>query len=335
MKRRDGARRARALCVLVVLGQGVAAATASVALADGTTPLSPRAEAKQRYEAGVAAYEAKRYSDAIDSFLEADRISPSAVLSFDIARAYEKLDDVPNALLWYRDFLRRTTNPSDQAQANRAIASLEARLHEEKQVGHAAISSSPPGAEVTIDGRSMGNTPWSGDLDPGSHNVSVHLPGYIDAARDFGVTANGQTELELRMTEMEAAAPEPVTSLPTTPAPVSEPHRSPLPTIGFVTMGAGGAALGGALIFELLRRSAQSQAKKDENGTQVAFVDDYNQMQARQTAARVFVGVGGALVLAGGVMVFIGAKHNSEIPTTQVSFGCSPTICGGTLGRRF
>ncbi len=329
MTRLDGARRARSLCVLVVLGQAVAA---SSAFADGAAPLSPRAEAKQRYEAGVAAYEAKRYGDAIDSFLEADRISPSAVLSFDIARAYEKLDDVPNALLWYRDFLRRTTNPSDQAQANRAIASLEARLHEEKQTGHAAISSSPPGAEVTLDGRSTGNTPWSGDLEPGSHHVSVHLPGYVDAERDFGVTANGQTDLELRMTE----APEPATtSLPTTPAPVSESHRSPLPTIGFVTLGVGGAALGGALIFELLRRSAESAAKKDENGTQVAFVDDYNRMQARQTAARVFTGVGGGLLLAGGVMIFIGARHNSESPTTQVSFGCSPTTCGGTLGRRF
>lgn len=328
MSRRDRARRARALCALVVLGQGIAT---SAAFADGAPPLSPRAEAKQRYEAGVAAYEAKRYGDAIDSFLEADRISPSAVLSFDIARAYEKLDDVPNALLWYRDFLRRTTNPSDQTQANRAIASLEARLHEQKQIGHATISSSPPGAELTIDGHSMGPTPWSGDLEPGSHHLSVHLLGYIDAARDFGITANGQTELEMRMPE---AAPEPVTtSLPTTPAPVSEPHRSPLPTIGFVTLGVGGAALGGALIFELLRRSAESSAKKDD--TQVGFADDYSRMQARQTAARVFTGVGGGLVLAGGVMVFIGVAHNSESPTTQVSFGCSPTTCGGTLGRRF
>jgi hypothetical protein len=49
-----------------------------------------RADAKDRYEQGVEAYSAGRFKDAVDHFLAADKLSPSAPLSFNIARAYEK-----------------------------------------------------------------------------------------------------------------------------------------------------------------------------------------------------------------------------------------------------
>src|SRR5688572_9276776 len=65
------------------------------------------AEAKARYEAGARAYAEQRYKDAVDLFLEADRIVSSAPLSFNIARAYEKLGDSSGALAFYRDYLRR------------------------------------------------------------------------------------------------------------------------------------------------------------------------------------------------------------------------------------
>jgi len=52
-----------------------------------------RAEAKSKYQEGAAAYSAGRFKDAVDLFLSADRLAPSAPLSFNIARAYEKLAD--------------------------------------------------------------------------------------------------------------------------------------------------------------------------------------------------------------------------------------------------
>jgi outer membrane protein assembly factor BamD (BamD/ComL family) len=40
-----------------------------------------RSAAKVRYEAGVAAYREGRYREAIEQFLEADRLAPSAAFS--------------------------------------------------------------------------------------------------------------------------------------------------------------------------------------------------------------------------------------------------------------
>jgi hypothetical protein len=52
---------------------------------DPTTPEGKRAEGRARYERGADAYAKGRFTDAIDLFLEADALAPSAALSFNIA----------------------------------------------------------------------------------------------------------------------------------------------------------------------------------------------------------------------------------------------------------
>src|SRR5262249_13325517 len=73
------------------------AALSALALATspeiGRAADSDGAAARQRYLAGAQAYAAGNYADAVDQFMAADRILPSAALSFDIARAYEKLGE--------------------------------------------------------------------------------------------------------------------------------------------------------------------------------------------------------------------------------------------------
>jgi hypothetical protein len=52
-----------------------------------------------------------------------------------------------------------------------------------------------------------------------------------------------------------------------------------------------GVALGGALTFELLRRSSESAAEKED--TQIGYQEKLDQMESRQTTARILAGVGG------------------------------------------
>src|SRR4051794_34519288 len=70
--------------------------------APGVTAGGPQT-ARDRYREGEAAYAAGHFRDAIEAFKKANGIAPSPALSFDIARAYDRLSDVPNALAWYRD----------------------------------------------------------------------------------------------------------------------------------------------------------------------------------------------------------------------------------------
>src|SRR3954471_8305692 len=127
-----------------------------------------RAEAKARYEDGVQAYGAGRFKDAVDLFLAADKISPSAPLSFNIARAYEKLGDDSGALRWYRDYLRRSPNAQNASEVSAAIARYEARLAK-KGVQQVTVLSTPSGATVSVDDANLGVTPGTFDLPPGHH----------------------------------------------------------------------------------------------------------------------------------------------------------------------
>jgi hypothetical protein len=86
-----------------------------------------------------------------------------------------------------------------------------------------------------------------------------------------------------------------------------------------VTLGAGGAALGGALVFELLRRGSEDDAKNEK--TQIGYQEQLDKMESQQTTARVLAGVGGALVVAGGVLLVLdlGSAGNKQTAALTVA----------------
>jgi hypothetical protein len=91
-----------------------------------------------------------------------------------------------------------------------------------------------------------------------------------------------------------------------------------------VTLGAGGAALGLALTFEILRRSSESKAEKDT--VQIDYRDHLSLEQSRQTTARIFAGVGSALLAAGGLMLLFDTG-GGRAPVAG-SLSCLPNACG-------
>ena len=298
-----------------------------------------RAEARDRYEAGVSAYGAGRFKDAVDLFLAADRLSPSAPLSFNIARAYEKIGDDSAALRWYRDYRRRAPTAPNAAEVGANIERLEARL-KSKGVQQITVLSVPDGATVNIDDATAGITPGTFDLPPGRHRLVLIKRGYADAEAEVELAADRAQDVTLRLetaavkAEGAPVAAAPVVAPPPTPSPVKAP--TPEASKGFgvwpwVVMGAGVATLGGALTFELLRQSAENAAEDDP--TQVGYHDHLETMKSRRTAARVLAGVGGALVVTGGVLLTIDlAGRRSERARTltlvPVAGGAATTFTG-------
>jgi tetratricopeptide (TPR) repeat protein len=106
----------------------------------------------------VALFDRKKYKDAIDAFLEANRLFPSPTLSFNAAKAYEKMGDSAGALRFYRDYLRRKPDASDLADVEKSIGRYERAL-QDKGVQQVTVLSSPEGALVIVDDRPMGVTP--------------------------------------------------------------------------------------------------------------------------------------------------------------------------------
>ncbi len=262
-----------------------------------------RAQAKAKYQQGVDAYRAERYADAVRSFLEADAISPSAALSYNIARAYEKLADDAQTLRWYRNYLRLNPQAANRTEVEGYVKTLSATLAK-KGIQQVTVLSAPPGATVAIDGQPLGVTPLTVELPPGTHKSQLSSRGYADTASDFTLAAG--TPLDVSVTLQPA--PRAASSSTAPAAPAASGRRFGI--VPWVTLGVAAVCLGGAGIFELSRRSAQSDAKDEP--VQLPFEQNVDAMNGRRDAARVLLGVGSVLAVTGGVLLVFNTRVTSE-----------------------
>jgi hypothetical protein len=289
--------------------------------------------AKAHYERGVQAYSAGRFKDAIDLFLQADALAPSAALSFNIARAYEKISDDAASLQWYRDFRRRASDAPNGPEVDRRIEQLEAVLAA-KGVQQLTVLSTPSGATVTIDGQPRGVTPFTGQLAPGKHSVTLSLKGYTDAQQALELDAAHAQDLKLSLSPAPEAPPD---KSPAGPADAATDRGPSGPRFGvwpYVVIGAGAASMAGALGFELARRSAEDAAKQDS--TQIGYQDKLETMQSRQTTARILAAAGGALLLTGGTLLVLDlTSRPSSKPKAALGWACLPDGCAVDMRGSF
>lgn len=310
-----------------------------------------RQDAAQRYEQGVQAYQEGRHKDAIDLFLEADALAPSSALSFNIARAYEKIKDSSNALRWYRDYLRREPAADDKAAVTALIEEYE-KVLEAKGLQQLTVLSEPATATVRVDGRPVGVTPWTGEVPPGAHTISVSLRGYADAERQIALASDAAQDVPFRLQPATEATPVPaaVAAPPAASTPAAAPSDTASATdpqgvgvVTYVVLGAGVATLGAAGVFEVMRSSAEDDAKNAK--TQIEKSDALDTMDSRQTTARVLLGIGGALTVAGGVLLALdltrasgsSAAHNQPDPQPELaaSGACTFSDCFVSLQGSF
>lgn len=126
--------------------------------------------------------------------------SPQMVFAkVDLADATSGMRDVTITAYWFETdsdpvAMRRScascTDAALRTMSDELMASLAGKGRAE--LGQLSLTSSPPGARVTIDGTPVGVTPLSHPLSPGPHAVRVSLAGHTDA--DSSVTiAQGQT----------------------------------------------------------------------------------------------------------------------------------------------
>jgi hypothetical protein len=282
--------------------------------------------AKAHYQAGVTAYEAGRFLQAIAAFVAADQAAPRPALAFNIARAYDRLDDDALALRYYREYLRRELSPVNPEGVRTRIAELESALAA-RGLRQVTILSEPAGAFVSIDGQPRGPTPWTGELAPGRHDVSLLKEGYAVVKRELVLDTAHATDLRIELDVPTAPAARPAV-VAAAPKASSTRHASPRPPAfgpwPWVALGAGGATLVAAAGFELARTAAERDARAAT--TQIEYVDRFRAMRSRQTAARVLVGVGSAIVVGGGVLVALDLGTREGAPVTAMA-GCSGEGC--------
>lgn len=300
------------------------------------------ARAKLRFTAGAQAYREARYKDAIDYFMEAYRFDPRPELVYNVGQAYEKLGDVPNALRSYRDYVRLAPGASDRATVETSIKNLEARLRE-KGIQQVSVFSTPPGATVMLDGQNVGKTPWTGEITPGRHTVTLDSAGFTSATKDFTLTRERAMDIDVALTAAPVAPATPTAPLAPKETPketAKEPPPDAKPPLGgvkpwtFAALGVGVAGFGAAIGLELARSSAETAAKNDP--TQVGYADKYDSMVGLRTAARVVVAIGAAATAAGVVLLVVDLRAASKASAPpKVGFGCFVSGCGALAQGSF
>lgn len=277
-----------------------------------------RADAKSKFEVGVQAFGERRYEDAVRAFQQADAIEPSAPLSFNIARSYERLNDSSAALRWYRDYLRRSPQAKNRADVEARVTDLAAAVAK-RGVQQISVLSTPSGASVTIDGNSAGVTPVTLELAPGQHHAVLKLNGYAEALVDFKLEPLVPRDIVGKLEPLASVA---VKTADQPGRSKAEAEQRPYGIVPWVVTGAGAVTLLGAVGFEIARRSAETAA---ETAPQREYQAHYDSMESRKTTARVLLGVGGALVVTGGVLFVLNTRRPT---TTALALGCFGEHCG-------
>ncbi len=259
--------------VVASIELGPAAAQAQTATpaaaAVAAKPASPAkpVSARLRLVAGDTKLKASDYAGALEEYQAADAEKPTAESARGIALCQEKLGNAPEAVAAYQRFLeaKPAGKKADVEAAQASIVALQ------KTPGKLHVDSSPPHAQVSVDGAVQPSpTPLDVDLPAGTHVVHISAEGKAAVDRTVTLTFGQKQEVVAELEPLPAPPPPPAQP----PLPVSPPppalapadnvmHRSPLPA--YIT---GGLAVSAAVVGTVFGAIALSDKSNfDKNPT--------------------------------------------------------------------
>jgi outer membrane receptor for ferrienterochelin and colicins len=163
----------RATSALIALTLGASLSLAPRARADGLAD-----EAELQFQIAAELYQKGEFRDALQHFLQSNRLVPNKNVVFNIARTFEQLKRYADAHRYYIDALAVETDPKTIGDINTAIQRVS------PNVAVIKVETTPPGATVYIDRKDLGSrgrSPRPLGLPEGKYQVIVELDGYESA----------------------------------------------------------------------------------------------------------------------------------------------------------
>lgn len=275
----------------------------------------PAPDAAALLRRGTELYKAGVYDKAAQAFEGAWQLAPTPTTALNLAQSLEGAGRPADALTWYDRVLE--TEPSGP----RHDAAFAGRAHL-RQHGYVAVTCGPPGAALTV-GPAQGQCPvWGAYLPAGEHAVALTAEGRAPHRGSVTLVGGQRAELTLELPQQIAVI------LPAPDAPASGPADSPaggapvpaeaeaeadadadvepaVPAwVGYTLLGLGGAGLiVGGLYYAEAADDAE-QAGGLSNGARRDRIE--KDFERHQLFAYSGLGVGGALLLAGGATLVFG-----------------------------
>jgi hypothetical protein len=329
---------------------GLAFLLATPALAQ--KPVAPAADeatrnkARQKLVEGVDLLRSGDYGEALTRFQDAYALVPSPKIHYNFGLAYLGLARRAEALEAFEKFLAdapdATKDTRDKAEEHRR--DLRTR------VAFVDVTSDVAGADVLLDGRTVGRTPLAKPLyvDPGPHQIVVQKTGAGQPYLERIAPERGGLNLRVNAKLMAPAPPpalEPPVAVPALPerppevATTAPPPESRDQFLGLgkrvwgISLGAFGlASVGTGLAFGILAKQRSDDIAKTANagGRFDPKVEDSG--RSYQTLQIVFTSVGVAALAAGTVLYVLHLKEQSGVAVTPV---VGPGFAGATVLTSF
>jgi hypothetical protein len=322
------------LGLVLVVGTGVVA----------QSKVDEKAEAKKHFEAGITLLKAEDFEGAATAFETSVRLFPTKTSLFNLANCYKALRRYGESLEVLRRLETEFTGRLGEEMAAEATAMREAL---EGVVGRLEVAATPAGASIRVDGRDAGRSPLKAPLvlGPGEHEIEAAMDGYLPQKRTVRVEPRSKAvvSFELQKPVAEEPAPGPAEEPAAEPRPEPEPPpvEQPAPaghgalwTGGWVVTGIGAAILVAGGVTGGLALSAGNQLESDyPDGVPRADEDKVDRMDRLAVATNVLLGVGGAAVIAGVVLLVLDDGPAESAVTLAPAAG--PGFAGAALTGRF
>lgn len=109
----------------------------SLRIAAAAPTAEKRAEAKLHYENGLRKFDVGKYDEAAEEFQAAYEIVGDPVILYNIAQSFRVAQKYEKALLFYKNYLRRTGNPANRGEVEQRIGEITAVLEQQRRATEA------------------------------------------------------------------------------------------------------------------------------------------------------------------------------------------------------
>ncbi len=289
----------RGLGCAVLSGVFAVVLPAAVALAQDAE-LGAEGRARSLFERGAEAYAQGRFDEAISLFQTGDRLAPRAAFSYNLAVAYEGKGETARALEHYRNYQRRGVKDGEREAIELEVTRLEKALAfrgvQQVSIHVTEVST------LVVDGKEVGASPWTGELVPGTHELTVRPAGKAPIATEFELPGTRAVDV----------------NVDTSKAGKTQSFEKPLAWALLGVTGAAvtaGAVLGGIALDR--KSSLDERCGASGDSCPAGSEGDIETFRTTRTLSYVSFGLAAASAV-GAVVLFV--RDASDEPTTEVSF---------------
>ena len=164
-------------------------------------------EADRHFKSGVGFFTDQKYAEALAEFERAYEIAPATIVLYNIAACHRYLSHYSEAVKYYRRFLDESEGGS-KVPADRVVAAKAELDDILSKIARVSVTA-PDGAEVVVDGETVGTMPLDMPLivAPGEHKVVVRLAGKKDGDKNLRVASGDEVSVKINLADAPKAPP--------------------------------------------------------------------------------------------------------------------------------